>query len=178
MTRSAAGAPGDAGPDGQLDRLREAAFVAMERAYAPYSRFCVGAALLAADGTIVTGCNVENAAYPSGICAERGAVMAAVAAGHRSFRLLVLATEADEPAPPCGACRQVIVEFAPHLPVVSVNRDGAERRWTMAELLPSPFTPASLESHFHPDAPHPAHGPAETLRTSGAHPVIPEDHTT
>ena len=144
--------------DEQLDRLREAAFAVMERAYAPYSDFPVGAALLTADGSIVTGCNVENAAYPSGICAERGAVMAAVAAGHRSFRGLVLATEADHPAPPCGACRQVLVEFAPRLPIVSLNRDGEERRWTMAELLPSPFVPASLESHLHA-TPHPeAHG--------------------
>jgi cytidine deaminase len=144
----------DVGPAGQLDALRDAAFAVMERAYAPYSRFRVGAALLTADGAVVTGCNVENAAYPAGICAERGAVMAAVAAGHRAFRLLVLATEADEPAPPCGQCRQVLVEFAPQLPVVSVTRDGAERRWTLAELLPSPFVPASLETHAHP-APHP-----------------------
>jgi cytidine deaminase len=144
--------------DDQLDRLREAAFGVMERAYVPYSDFPVGAALLTADGTVVTGCNVENAAYPSGICAERGAVMAAVAAGHRRFRGLVVATDADEPAPPCGACRQVLVEFAPRLPIVSVNRDGLERRWTLAELLPSPFVPASLESHLHA-TPHPeAHG--------------------
>ena len=155
----------DAELDADLDRLREAAFAAMERAYAPYSEFPVGAALLTADGAVVTGCNVENAAYPSGICAERGAVMAAVAAGHRAFRLLVLATEADEPAPPCGACRQVLVEFAPRLPVVSVNRDGELRRWTMAELLPHPFTPASLESHAH------AHVP-------GTRPPTSEDHTT
>ena len=125
-------------------RLREAAFAAMERAYAPYSRFRVGAALLTSDGDVVTGCNVENAAYPSSICAERGAVMAAVAAGHREFALLVLATEAEDPAPPCGQCRQVLVEFAPALPIVSVTRSGDERRWTMAELLPSPFLPASL----------------------------------
>lgn len=125
-------------------RLRAAAFAAMERAYAPYSRFRVGAALLTSDGDVVTGCNVENAAYPASICAERGAVMAAVAAGHRRFDLLVLATEAHEPAPPCGQCRQVLAEFAPALPVVSVTRGGAVRRWTMAGLLPSPFLPASL----------------------------------
>ena len=151
--------------DAHLDRLREAAFAAMARAYAPYSEFPVGAALLTADGSVVAGCNVENAAYPSGICAERGAVMAAVAAGHRAFRLLVLATEADEPAPPCGACRQVLVEFAPRLPVVSVNRDGEVRRWTMAELLPSPFVTASLESHVHVHVP-------------GTRPPTSEDHTT
>ena len=126
------------------ERLRAAAFAAMERAYAPYSRFRVGAALLTADGEVVTGCNVENAAYPASICAERGAVMAAVAAGHRAFDRVVIATEAREPASPCGQCRQVLAEFAPALPVVSVTRGGAVRRWTMAELLPSPFLPASL----------------------------------
>ena len=169
LGRARSGAELDAPLGAELDRLCEAAFAAMERAYAPYSEFPVGAALLTADGTVVTGCNVENAAYPSGICAERGAVVAAVAAGHRAFRLLVLATEADEPAPPCGACRQVIVEFAPRLPVVSVNRDGAQRRWTMAELLPHPFTPASLESHAH------AHG---SDRVPGTRPPTSEDHTT
>jgi cytidine deaminase len=172
VTRDGAPSAPGADLDGPLDRLRAAAFAAMERAYAPYSEFPVGAALLTADGTIVTGCNVENAAYPSGICAERGAVMAAVAAGHRAFRLLVLATEADEPAPPCGACRQVLVEFAPRLPVVSVNRDGAERRWSMAELLPSPFTPASLESHAHP------HTHEVIAHAASALPPIPDDPTT
>ena len=177
MTRRNGPTAHEADLDGQLDRLREAAFAAMERAYAPYSQFCVGAALLTADGTVFVGCNVENAAYPSGICAERAAVMAAVVAGHRSFRLIVVATEADEPAPPCGVCRQVLVEFAPRLQVVSVNRDGAERHWTMEELLPSPFVPASLEAHAHPNAPHPAHGPEEMMPyRSGAHRAIPEDH--
>lgn len=127
-----------------LDRLREAAFGAMERAYAPYSRFPVGAALRTADGRTFTGCNVENAAYPSGICAERGAVMAALAEGCRAFELLVVATDAESAAPPCGACRQMLVEFAPVLPIISVTRAGDERRWTLAELLPHPFRPTSL----------------------------------
>jgi cytidine deaminase len=124
--------------------LRDAAFAAMERAYAPYSRFRVGAALVGATGEVVTGCNVENAAYPSSICAERGAVMTAVARGIQTFDRLVIATEADEPASPCGQCRQVLVEFAPTLPILSVTRGGREARWTLAELLPNPFTPASL----------------------------------
>jgi cytidine deaminase len=124
--------------------LTERAMGAMERAYAPYSSFRVGAALLAADGSVTEGCNVENAAYPAGICAERAAVAAAVTRGVRSFRALVIATEADAPAPPCGICRQVLMEFAPELSIVSVTRAGAEARWTMAELLPHAFTPTSL----------------------------------
>src|SRR5437016_11852503 len=82
--------------------LRERAFAAMERAYAPYSRFRVGAALLGTDGSITEGCNVENASFPAGVCAERGAVAAAVARGIRTFSAILIATEADEPTPPCG----------------------------------------------------------------------------
>jgi len=116
----------------------------MAHAYAPYSRFRVGAALVTSAGEVVTGCNVENAAYPSGICAERGAIMTAVAAGVRDFQLLVVATEAGDPTPPCGACRQVLVEFARSLPIISVTAAGAEQRWNLAELLPNPFTPDSM----------------------------------
>ena len=129
----------------RVEELRTAAFGAMERAYAPYSRFRVGAALLADDGTVGLGCNVENASYPACLCAERVAVGAMVARGVQRFDLLVLATEADSPAPPCGFCRQVLAEFAPALPIVSFTRSGVEERWSLAELLPAPFTPASLQ---------------------------------
>src|SRR4051794_38146470 len=125
--------------------LRERAFAAMERAYAPYSNFRVGAALLSSDGSVSEGCNVENAAYPAGICAERSAVSAAVARGNRSFETILITTEAEDPTPPCGMCRQVLEEFSPHMLVVSVTRDGREARWTLDELLPKAFTPHSLD---------------------------------
>jgi len=125
--------------------LRERALGAMVRAYAPYSRFRVGAALLAADGSITEGCNVENASFPAGICAERGAVAAAVARGIRDFDSITIATEAEEPTPPCGICRQVLEEFAPRLLVISVTADGQEARWTLDELLPRAFSPKSLD---------------------------------
>jgi cytidine deaminase len=127
------------------DSLRAAALRAVQSAYAPYSRFRVGAALRAADGRVFSGCNVENASYGGAICAERGAVMAAVAAGAREFTDIVVATEAGEPTPPCGMCRQFLVEFAPHLNVTSVTAGGAEARWTLADLLPHAFTPAALQ---------------------------------
>ena len=124
--------------------LVKRATAAMARAYAPYSRFRVGAALLGTDGSITEGCNVENAAYPAGICAERAAVAAAVTRGVRTFAAIVIVTEAEVPTPPCGMCRQVLVEFAPQLEVISVTRDGAVAQWSMSELLPAAFTPTSM----------------------------------
>ena len=128
-----------------LTLLRERALAAMERAYAPYSKFRVGAALLASDGSISEGCNVENAASPSGICAERAAVAAAVTRGNRSFDVVLIATEAEEPTPPCGVCRQVLHEFSPRMLVIAATRDGREARWTLDALLPEAFTSQSLD---------------------------------
>ena len=124
--------------------LRDRAMAAMENAYAPYSGFRVGAALQGADGSIAVGCNVENASYPAGLCAERAAVAGAVAQGVRTFTAIVIATEAESPTPPCGICRQVLMEFAPALVVLSVTRSGAESQWSMSDLLPKAFTPTSL----------------------------------
>lgn len=133
---------------GEIQRLLAAAQVARESAYAPYSRFRVGAALLCRDEagaeTIVTGCNVENASYPAGICAERAAVGAAVTRGFRSFTAVAIATDAEMPSSPCGICRQVLAEFAPAIEVVSVAGNGRTARWSLATLLPFAFLPDSL----------------------------------
>ena len=125
------------------DALVEAARAVQQRAYAPYSRFRVGCALEADDGRVFVGCNVENASYGLTICAERAAVCAAVAAGARRLRRAVVVTDADPPAAPCGACRQVLSEFGRDLRVNAVGPAGAVS-WTMAELLPAAFGPEQL----------------------------------
>lgn len=125
------------------DALIEAARAVQQRAYAPYSRFRVGCALEADDGRVFVGCNVENASYGLTICAERAAVCAAVAAGARALRRAVVVSDADPPAAPCGACRQVLSEFGRNLRVDGVGPAGTVT-WTMGELLPSAFGPEQL----------------------------------
>ena len=116
----------------------------MRRSYSPYSQFRVGAALQAADGSIYSGCNVENSSFPAGSCAERNALGSAINAGQQEFVAIAIVSEADTPTPPCGMCRQALVEFAPSLPVTSYGAVGASAQWTLTELLPAPFTGQSL----------------------------------
>ena len=129
------------------ESLYRAARQAAAHAYCPYSGFRVGAALLCEDGTVVTGCNVENASYGATICAERNALFAAVASGHRSFTALALAAGQREPATPCGICRQVLSEFCPpEMPIGAVAlEDGAEAlSFTLRQLLPHGFKKNTL----------------------------------
>ncbi|MEI6778381.1 MAG: cytidine deaminase [Chloroflexales bacterium] len=124
--------------------LAEAALAARERAYAPYSHFHVGAAVLTAAGNIFLGGNIENAAYPMTICAERVAIFSAYAAGEREIVALAVVTPTDDVASPCGACRQVILELAPHSTIILLNLSGAQRLVTPQDLLPFGFGPAQL----------------------------------
>jgi len=119
--------------------LIEKAKQASSAAYAPYSHFRVGAALLAENGEVFTGVNVENSSYGLTICAERNALAAAICQGIRRFTMIAVYAEADPPATPCGACRQVLFEFAPNMQVVCANDKGEIYRFTVAQLLPDGF---------------------------------------
>lgn len=118
----------------------QAARDARAQAYAPYSNFLVGSVLVADDGRIFAGCNVENVSYGATICAERNALGAAVVAGVRAFRAVVVVTEAPAPVFPCGLCRQMLSEFGGDVPVYAVHRDGPAVTSTLAALLPQAFS--------------------------------------
>ena len=124
------------------DELVAEAMQARERAYAPYSGYSVGAALLGKSGRVYTGCNVENAAYPLSTCAERVAVVKAISEGEREFVALAVVTENG--APPCGSCRQTLREFGEEIAVLIASARGAVRETTLAELLPESFSAADL----------------------------------
>ncbi len=124
------------------EELVQLALEARQRAYAPYSNYLVGAAVLADDGTVFPGCNVENAAYPSTICAERVALTAAVANGRRRFTAIAVAT--SNGGSPCGACRQVMAELGLEMAVYIADEHGNFRTTTVRDLLPQYFGPEQL----------------------------------
>ncbi len=133
------------------DRLVAAATAIRDRAYAPYSDFRVGAALLVADNNVITGCNVENASFGLSVCAERNAVAAAVAGGASSFLAMAVVTESSPPASPCGACRQVLAEFG-DFPLILANTSNERRITSVGELLPEAFRGTSLPRPPHPSS--------------------------
>lgn len=122
-----------------IEKLIAAAKKAREYAYAPYSQFAVGAAILGNDGEIYTGCNVENASYGLSICAERAAIFKAVSHGCLSFLAIAVVADGEEPVSPCGACRQVLAEFASDMVVVMSNLQGKMAYTTVEKLLPNTF---------------------------------------
>lgn len=121
------------------DPLLAAALAARENAFAPFSKFRVGAALEDREGRIHTGCNVENATYGLTVCAERVAVFKAVSEGIRTFRRIVIAADTDVLTPPCGACRQILWEFCGDIEIIMVNPGGKTENWRLKDLFPKPF---------------------------------------
>ncbi len=123
-----------------LEKLLKPALEAKEKAYAPYSKFRVGAALLTSDGSVYTGCNVENASYGLTVCAERVAAFKAVCDGKKVFKAILIVSDSDSTTPPCGACRQVLAEFAGEdMIIISVDKVGNARFYSLSELLPWAF---------------------------------------
>ena len=119
--------------------LTQKAVEMLKRAYVPYSHFPVGAAVECADGTVFTGCNIENAVYPVGTCAERTAMGKAISEGHRDFVRIVIAGRSEDYCYPCGMCRQFMKEFAPEMQVICLNGKGEAKELTLRELLPYGF---------------------------------------
>ena len=132
-------------PDDTTDPMLDAARAALAHAYAPYSGFRVGAAVRGRSGRIYPGCNVENASYPVSLCAERGALAAAVAAGETAIDEVLVVTARGPLCPPCGMCRQALSEFGPDVPVHLVGPDGTRATHRLSDLLPAAFGPAFLD---------------------------------
>ena len=131
----------------EYDTLVKAALTARKNAYAPYSKFRVGAALLGTDGRVYTGCNIENAAYSPTNCAERTAIFKAVSEGCRGFQAIAIASDAQQPTAPCGVCRQVLAEFcSPDFVVLMSDRDGRYDKKTLGDLLPEAFGSSFLST--------------------------------
>lgn len=126
--------------------LMQRAIAMLEKSYCPYSHFPVGAALECTDGTVFTGCNIENAGYTPTICAERVAVAKAVSEGHTNFARIAIAGKSQDYCVPCGVCRQVLQEFAPELEVICANGAGETKTFTLKELLPYGFDRSWLEN--------------------------------
>ena len=120
--------------------LIEEAKIGRENASAPFSKFKVGAALLTADGKVFRGCNVENCTYALTVCAERVALLSAIAAGERKFTAIAVVTKVDTPASPCGPCRQLLWEYCGDIDVTIANLDGVSETMKLSELLPRPFS--------------------------------------
>lgn len=123
-----------------MDSLVQKAIEVRRQSYSPYSKFAVGAALEASDGTIITGANVENASYGLSICAERVALVKAVSQGLKKFRRLAVVADYPTPVPPCGMCRQMLIEFAPDLELILANLKGQTETVRLSDLLPNAFT--------------------------------------
>ena len=130
--------------DPLVQRMREAARLAAESAYCPYSNFPVGAAVLTVGGQVFSGCNVENASYGLSLCAERNAVAQAVAAGHREIAAVAVYTPTERFTTPCGACRQFISEFGPEAQIFSFNKGPGVFQTTVDQLLPDAFGPENV----------------------------------
>lgn len=120
------------------EHLREIATLARIRAYAPYSRFLVGAALLSVSGRVFAGCNVENISFGLTMCAERVCVGSALQEGEKDFQIITIVSDSEEPIMPCGACRQVLAEFSPRMNIISWTLSGTKKEVTLATLLPMP----------------------------------------
>ena len=130
----------------QEARLIEAALLARKKAYAPYSKYLVGSALLDGEGKVYTGCNVENASYPAGLCAERTAIVKMVSSGGKKIKSIVVAASSEAPVFPCGMCLQVIQEFGADCEVIALSKDGKKvEKASMRTLFPFAFDPEKLQ---------------------------------